>query len=172
MKKVFRGRASSRLWLQRNRIKLRQQKLLVPMKSFNWRQPKMEVDKDLSYPTSYSIFLLSIESYRLNNCATNLIETLSSFNNCRWLKNLMVTKRDSSVRRLAFISSVKAGVCVKSRWFERVKANSHHNSVPSLELAIQITICNSWTWTTGSSIAPPKLYSSPTVTSESTLCWA
>lgn len=90
----------------------------------------------------------------------------------RWPRSLMATRNGSSVLRLASTSSVRAGGSDKSKWFEKVKANNHLNSVPSLESETRTTICNSWIWTMGNSIVLPRLSSSPTPINENTSCWA
>lgn len=90
----------------------------------------------------------------------------------RWPRSLTETRSVSFAHHRAYTCLETAGGCDRSRWFERARVSNRRNFVPSSVSATQTTTCNSWIWIMGSSIAPPRPFSSLTPISESTLCWA
>lgn len=142
--------------------------------SLIWLNPGMEVApmKSPLMPIWSHVSVLSDWTSKIN-CAIIHCLTSRLFRSTRRLpKNRTETRRDSSARRPASTFSERAGASGRSKWSEKEKASSRHNSVPSSVSATRTMTCNSWISTMGSSTALRRLYSFPTPTKGSTLCWA
>lgn len=146
--------------------------------SLIWLNPGMEVApmKSPLIPIWFhvSVSMLSDWTSKINCAIIHCyVSNFSTFSSTRRLpKNRTETRRDSSARRPASTFSERAGASGRSKWSEKGKVNSRHNSVPSSVSATRTMTCNSWISTMGSSTALRRLYSFPTPTKGSTLCWA